>query len=49
MIASTEIQKKYIIEILNEKIQQYLGRVTYINSIQTFPLSAHINEKFGHR
>ena len=48
LIASTEIQKKYITEILNEKIQQHLGRVTYINSIQTFPLSAHINEKFYH-
>ena len=48
MIASTELQKKYVTEILNEKIQQYLGRVTYINSIQTFPLSAHINEKFYH-
>ena len=48
MIASTELHKKYVTEILNEKIQQYLGRVTYINSIQTFPLSAHINEKFYH-
>ena len=46
MISSTKLQKKYVSEILNEKIQQYLGRVTYINSIQTFPLSAHINEKF---
>ena len=48
MIASRELQKKYVTEILNEKIQQYLGRVTYINSVQTFPLSAHINEKFYH-
>ena len=48
MIGSTELQKEYITEILNEKIQQYLGRVTYINSVQTFPLSAHINEKFYH-
>ena len=48
MIASTELKRKYITEILNEKIQQYLGRVTYINSAQTFPLSAHINEKFYH-
>ena len=48
MIASTELQKKYVTEILNEKIQQYLGKVTNINSIQTFPLSAHINEKFYH-
>ena len=46
MIASTKLQKKYIQEIINEKIQHYLGRVTYINSIQSFPLSAHINEKF---
>ena len=48
MIGFIELQKEYITEILNEKIQQYLGRVTYINSIQTFPLSAHINEKFYH-
>ena len=48
MIASKELQKKYVTEILNEKIQQHLGRVTFINSIQTFPLSAHINEKFYH-
>jgi len=48
MIASTELQKKYVTEILNEKIQQYLGRITNINSIQTFHLSAHINEKFYH-
>ena len=48
MISSTKLQKKYFTEILNEKIQQYLGRVTYINSVQTFPLSAHINEKFYH-
>jgi len=48
MIASKDLQRKYVTEILNEKIQQYLGRVTYINSVQTFPLSAHINEKFYH-
>ncbi len=48
MISSTKLQKKYITEILNEKIQQYLGKVTYVNSVQTFPLSAHINEKFYH-
>ena len=48
MIGSTEVQKSYVTEILNEKIQQHLGRVTFINSIQTFPLSAHINEKFYH-
>ena len=48
MFASTKLQDKFIKEILNEKIQQYLGRVTYISSIQSFPLSAHINEKFYH-
>mgnify|MGYP003344917210 CR=1 FL=1 len=48
LIASTTLQKKYIEETINEKIQQYLGKVTYINSVQTFPLSAHINEKFYH-
>jgi len=48
LIASTGFKKKYITEIINEKIQQYLGRVTYMGSVQTFPLSAHINEKFYH-
>ena len=48
MIASTKLHKKFVTEILNEKIQHYLGRVTYINSVQSFPLSAHINEKFYH-
>ena len=47
MISSSG-QKKHVTEILNEKIWQYLGSVTSINSIQTFPLSAHINEKFYH-
>ena len=45
-VSSSDFPKKYVLEILNEKIQQYLGRVTHINSIQKFPLSAHINEKF---
>jgi len=48
MIASTQVKKRFVTEILNEKIQHHLGKVTYINSIQTFPLSAHINEKFYH-
>ena len=47
-LSSAEIQRKYVIEILNEKIHKHLGRVTKINSIQAFPLSAHINEKFYH-
>jgi 2-octaprenyl-6-methoxyphenol hydroxylase len=46
IIASTNFNSKFIREILNEKIYQYLGNVTNINSIQSFPLSAHINEKF---
>ena len=45
-VSSSDFPKKYVLEILNEKIQQHLGRVTYINSIQKFPLYAHINEKF---
>ena len=48
MISSSELDKKYIQETINEKIQEYLGRVTHINSVQKFPLSAHINEKFYH-
>ena len=47
MIASTELQKKYVTEILNEKIQQYLGRVTNINSIKLSSF-CYINEKFYH-
>ena len=46
MIGSSDFNNEYVREILNEKIYQYLGVVKNINSIQTFPLSAHINEKF---
>ena len=45
-IASSDLHNKYVKEILNEKISQQLGGVTNINSVQSFPLSAHINEKF---
>jgi len=45
-IASSDLHNKYVKEILNEKISQQLGSVTNINSVQSFPLSAHINEKF---
>ncbi len=45
-IASSDLEKKYLKEIINEQIYQQVGNVTNINSLQTFPLSAHINEKF---
>ena len=45
-IASSDLHNKYVKEILNEKISQQLGSVTNISSAQSFPLSAHINEKF---
>ena len=45
-IASLDFHDKYLKEILNEKIYKQLGAVTKINSLQSFPLSAHINEKF---
>ncbi len=45
-ITSLDLHNKYLEEILNEKIYQQLGSVTNINSVQSFPLSAHINEKF---
>ena len=45
-IASSDLNIKYVKEIINEKIYQQLGNVTNINSLQSFPLSAHINEKF---
>ena len=44
--ASLNLQNKYLKEILNEKIDCQLGSVTNINTLQAFPLSAHINEKF---
>ena len=46
MISSAKLKNKYVKEILNEKIHKYLGKVTNINSVQAFPLSAHMNEKF---
>ena len=45
-IASSDLHNKYVEEILNEKIYQQVGNITKINSLQSFPLSAHINEKF---
>ena len=45
-IVSLDLHNKYVEEILNEKIYQQVGNVTNINSVQSFPLSAHINEKF---
>ena len=42
----SDLNSKYIKEILNENIYEHLGNVTNINSLQSFPLSAHINEKF---
>ncbi len=43
---ASDLDKKYVEAILNEKIYQQLGGVININSAQSFPLSAHINEKF---
>ena len=48
MISSKNLNDRFLKEILNEKIEKYLGKVININSLQTFPLSAHINEKFYH-
>ncbi len=45
-MASSDLDNKYIKEILNEQIYQQVGSVTNINSVQSFPLSAHINERF---
>ena len=45
-IASFNLNDQYLCEILNEKLKHYLGSVNKINSIQSFPLSAHINERF---
>ena len=46
VINSAKLDSKFIKEILNEKLYTYLGSVIKINSIQSFPLSAHINERF---
>ncbi len=46
MIAGSNLHEKYLLEILNEKLSMYLGTIQKIYSIQAFPLSAHINEKF---
>ena len=45
-LASSNLKNKYTLEILNENIYKQLGNVKNINSMQSFPLSAHINEKF---
>ena len=46
MIAAQEMNGQYLKEIINEKIYPQLGNVININSVQVFPLSAHLNEKF---
>jgi len=38
--------KKFIANIIEEKVGKIIGNIIKINSIQSFPLSAHINEKF---
>ncbi len=43
---ASDLDKKYVEAILNEKIYEQLGGVININSAQSFPLSAHINERF---
>ena len=48
MISSKNFNDRFVKEVLNEKIEKYLGKVIKINSVQAFPLSAHINEKFYH-
>jgi 2-octaprenyl-6-methoxyphenol hydroxylase len=45
-MTSLGLDNKYLEEILNEKIYQQLGNIININSVESFPLSAHINEKF---
>ena len=45
-LANSNLQKEYVEEIINEKIYDKLGNLTGIASIQSFPLSAHINERF---
>ena len=45
-LSSSNLKDKYILEILSEKTYKQLGNVTNINSMQSFPLSAHVNEKF---
>tara|TARA_Y100001970_G_scaffold257664_1_gene336756 strand:- start:2381 stop:3571 length:1191 start_codon:yes stop_codon:yes gene_type:complete len=46
MITGSNLPEKYLLEILNEKLSMYLGAIQKVYSIQAFPLSAHINEKF---
>ena len=41
-----DIKKELLILILEEQIKKYTGRIDSILDIQTFGLSAHINEKF---
>ena len=38
--------KKIMIELLQEKIFKYVGEISNIISMEKFPLSAHINNKF---
>ena len=42
----TDIDIDSVLLIMNEKLEHFLGSVNKINSIQSFPLSAHINERF---
>ena len=37
---------KFIANIIEEKVGEIIGKVKRINSKQSFPISAHINEKF---
>ncbi len=38
--------EEFVKNIINEKVSSILGNITKINSIQKFPLSAHINDSF---
>ena len=39
-------QKEFILNYIEEQVGEITGRITKINSIQKFPLSAHINDSF---
>ena len=41
-----DIHNERLIEILNDKVENTLGRIKNIKSKKIFPLSAHLNSKF---
>ena len=42
----TNSNKKFFLNFMEEKIGSIVGKIIKINSTQTFPLSAHINDSF---